>query len=589
MAAFIAIINVNCYNSCVLLSKIITPVRSFRVSDIYKKIKKQNGEAFAQELRNYHNGLLEIPGIENIVRHAGQDASVLLPYLMSLLASNDDHPQPSLEQDPFVLLDQAGYNAFYADTLEKQNSIEKYFQPGELLCTFNDNARYQRYHIVHAIKKDVDHIKRSDFKGVEKRQDAYGTSVISIQMLKKGGFISIKNRYNHAVDGCDNTFSSNPNNIAAGLSSALKTHFNVDFSASEEALPEGFTVVDGQIFQYHNEVNNFYYGDQAWAEDGVIHTADRSAGDALFDIFLFDNKNKMLRQVDTTFTDCFVSDFNDCYGGNPGLTVKNGNLYLDDQMLIGAENSRIKTLYLPGLTVMSDRCLRDVNSLKDFNAPDLTSMGKECFYSALSLTSFNAPALTSMEDHCLRETNWLTHFDAPNLISMAHDCFYSAMSLTHFNAPALIAMEQYCLWEAPALTDFSAVVLVSMEKDCLKDVDALLHFNASALTRMSDSCLYSARSLVDFNAPALISMGNYCLHSVRALVSFNSPVLTIMGDETLSYTSSLANFNAPALGVMGEKCLYEAPNLKHFNAPALPESIKKNFPQKRQRGGLKPY
>ena len=38
----------------------------------YKKIKRQNGERFAQTLRNYHNGLLQVEGITEIVRHAGR-------------------------------------------------------------------------------------------------------------------------------------------------------------------------------------------------------------------------------------------------------------------------------------------------------------------------------------------------------------------------------------------------------------------------------------------------------------------------------------------------------------------------------------
>lgn len=147
---------------------------------VYKKLKKQNGEAFAQTLRNYHNGILEIPDILNIVRYAGRDAKPLLPYLMTLLSANDNEPADAhvTPQDPFDLLDEAGYDAFYADTLEKQNSIMGYFKKDELLCTFNDVARYENYHIVHAIKKDVGHIKRQDFEGKEKRQDAYGTSVI---------------------------------------------------------------------------------------------------------------------------------------------------------------------------------------------------------------------------------------------------------------------------------------------------------------------------------------------------------------------------------------------------------------------------
>ena len=98
---------------------------------VYKKIKRQNGEQFARTLRDHHNGLLEIENIIDIVKHAGRDAEPLLPYLMSLLASNDDvAPEPEL-RNPFELLSEAGYNAFHADTLEKQNSIASHFRQGE--------------------------------------------------------------------------------------------------------------------------------------------------------------------------------------------------------------------------------------------------------------------------------------------------------------------------------------------------------------------------------------------------------------------------------------------------------------------------
>ena len=96
---------------------------------IYKKLKKKNGETFARTLRNFHSGLLAVPDIDVIVRHAGRDAKGLLPYLMTLMAANDDEPQPVHEpRDPFVLLDEAGYDAFHADTLRKQNSIKRHFK-----------------------------------------------------------------------------------------------------------------------------------------------------------------------------------------------------------------------------------------------------------------------------------------------------------------------------------------------------------------------------------------------------------------------------------------------------------------------------
>ncbi len=404
---------------------------------MYNKLKKQNGEKFAQAIRGFHNGILEIPDLDVILRHAGREAEPLLPYLMSLLASNDDDAPASAPGDPFALLDRAGYEAFHADTLEKQNSIARYFKQGELLCTFNDSARYQDYYIVHAVKKNVDRIRREDFNGKEKRQDEYGTSVISIQMLKEGGYISIKNRYNHTVSGSDNTFGSNPDNIIEGLSAALKAHFNVEFSVTESPLPEGFVLTGNRIFKYHREYNNIYYGDQAWAQDGTIHTVDRSAGDALFDGFLFDNKTKTLKNIDPGFNDSFAEDFNRCYGGNRALSVQKGNLTLNGAILIGAEESRIISLYLPALVTMGDRCLFDTPALTHFKAPALATMGDCCLFHADALRHFEASALATMGNYCLHNARTLTHFKAAALTTMGSGCLSNASALTGagFKAP----------------------------------------------------------------------------------------------------------------------------------------------------------
>lgn len=276
---------------------------------MYNKIKKQNGEAFAQTLRNYHNGLLEIANLDEIVRHAGRDAAPLLPYLMSLLASNDDRPQqPSASLDPFALLDQGDITPF-TPTRWKSKTASLHTSEKENCSAPSTMPRaIKNYHIIHAVRKDVDSILRDDFNGKEERQDAYGTSVISIQMCKEGGFISIKNRYNHTVAACDNTFDSNPDNIIKGLSAALKNHFGVDFEAAKSPLPDDFTLIGNRIFKYHRERNNIYYGDQAYARNGQIHTVDKSTGDALFGVFLFENKTRTLTKIDPNYNDSFAEN-----------------------------------------------------------------------------------------------------------------------------------------------------------------------------------------------------------------------------------------------------------------------------------------
>ena len=51
---------------------------------MYDIIKKQNGEHFAKAIRNYDNGIFDIPNIDKIVKYAGRDAEPILNYLISL-------------------------------------------------------------------------------------------------------------------------------------------------------------------------------------------------------------------------------------------------------------------------------------------------------------------------------------------------------------------------------------------------------------------------------------------------------------------------------------------------------------------------
>lgn len=236
-------------------------------ANMYNIIKKQNGERFAQTIRNFHSGIFDVPNIDRIVQYAGLDAKPILKYLVSL--NNPKTIKQDAHQDPIELLDKAGYDAYIADTLEKQNAIEKYFAPTEKLCTFDDPDRFKNYYIINAVRKDVNQIKRDDFKKPQ-REDKYGTSVLSIQVLKTGGFISIKNRYNHTVENPDNTFNSNPDNIIMGLSDAISHYFNVDFSGSWRHLPDGFVLIGNQICKFTKEFNNVYIAPNFYIKDGKI-------------------------------------------------------------------------------------------------------------------------------------------------------------------------------------------------------------------------------------------------------------------------------------------------------------------------------
>ena len=54
------------------------------MADMFKKIKKQNGERFAKAIRAYDNGIFDIENLDKIVKYAGREAEPIMDYLISL-------------------------------------------------------------------------------------------------------------------------------------------------------------------------------------------------------------------------------------------------------------------------------------------------------------------------------------------------------------------------------------------------------------------------------------------------------------------------------------------------------------------------
>ena len=318
---------------------------------MYDIIKKQNGERFAKAIRNYDNGIFDVPDIDKIVRYAGHDAEPIMDYLVSLKQIKIQ--EMSVHMDPITLLDRAGYDAYIADTLEKQNAIRKYYARGEELCTFRDDDRFKKYYIINAVRKDVDKIKRGN---PPQRDDEYGTSVISIQVFKGGGFISIKNRYNHTVQNGDNTLNSNPDNIILGLSDAIKHHFHVDFSAQRVSLPSHYVLMNGQICRYNSEILNVYFGEDFYAKDGHVYEIDKNSEIMIGNGILFDIRNKNF--IDLTGSNSesdgrrFVMALNNAIQGKKITVQKNPlggrDILADGTQLMTVENGEIVNINLPG-------------------------------------------------------------------------------------------------------------------------------------------------------------------------------------------------------------------------------------------------
>ena len=222
------------------------------------------------------------------------------------------------DKTPFELMDIAGYTLYECKTESDIQSFKKYYKESELICTIYNGNRLNRCHVFFAVKKNVDDIKREDFKNPE-REDLYGTSVISIQFDRgKNNILSIKNRYNHAVYNPDSTFSNNLENIIPGLTYSFeKTYgFNInnEVSLNEEFLLRDLNYVrKNKFYRYNMEVEGVYYCENnIIIDNGKIITkySENKERYIIMDNYIMDLSKKDIYTIDKK-DDAFIKSIKD--------------------------------------------------------------------------------------------------------------------------------------------------------------------------------------------------------------------------------------------------------------------------------------
>ncbi len=549
----------------------------------FEQIKKQNGERFAKAIRNYDNGIFDIPKIVDVVKYAGHDAEPILHCLESLKdirIEESAHPK-----DPFVLLNRAGYRAYYVHNLREQNAIAKYFEEDELLCTFYDPYRFQKYHIINAVKKDVAKINRQDFIGKEKRDDRYGTSVISIQILTTGGFISIKNRYNHTVSNPDNTFDSNPDNIIKGLSASLKKYLNVDFSSQQLNLPPNFAYINGQLLRYNYEINNIYFGENFYAQDGQIYPMESheimmdSCILNVRDRTLYDPSNSACRfKIDevTENTGSFMSVMAHELKGKKIQIQRNKEtnyreVWADDTCLIKIQDGRIVELCLPTTTEIGNNFLWCNECLSELNIPNLKKVGVDFLESNKNLTSLDAPSLEVVGFNFLKNNKNLTRLDAPNLAVVEGDFLRNNECLTEITVPNLEFSGGSFLENNKSLKRLDAPSLQITGGGFLWSNECLTEINIPNLEFSGCAFLESNKSLKRLDAPSLQKVGDGFLATNECLSELNIPNLKEVGKDFLQRNLSLTKLDVPSLQKAGDGFLRRNECLSELNIPNLKE------------------
>ena len=285
-----------------------------------KLIKKKYGERMSHLCRELFPIILEQEGLlpkllldhfepnhflyEDIVKNGVVNS--FKNYLYQLIDNKQEETQESVTKTPKELLSEAGYDLYECHSEEDIEKFKKYYASNERLCTFK-GGRLNDCYVFFAVKKNVDQIRREDFD-VPRRQDEYGTSVISIQFERDDSHtLSIKNRYNHRVENPDATFSNNLDNIVPGLTDSFSQYYGLEQKYQNKysfEIPGYVQANDGKFYPYNVEISNIYYcPNNIIIDDFEVKKYDKDKY-LLFDYFLLNIEKKEII-IDSYLEDSF--------------------------------------------------------------------------------------------------------------------------------------------------------------------------------------------------------------------------------------------------------------------------------------------
>ncbi len=484
--------------------------------DDLKIIKKKYGEKMSHLCRELFPTILEKEGLlskllmENFAESHFlyddiKESDLIYKFKDFIYRKYDENNQLKNDNSdeniktPQELLNEVGYDLYECLTEEDIQQFKKYYAKGEELCTFN-GGRLNRCRVFFAVKKDVDNIKREDFKN-PKRQDLYGTSVISIQFMRDGtNHLSIKNRYNHRVVNPDATFSNNLDNIVAGLTESFEKIYDIiqKSPSNNFEIPNYVRANDGKYYKYNYEINNIYYCPNNIIVDNFNVKQYDKEKYIILDYFILDLQNKTINLYDDKGID---DDFVTILDHIEKIRVESKN---NQKFLI------IQSKICENIIIILNQN-NQIYALKQFNASNLKEIGNYVLFYNNSLEYLDLPSLEKIGYGFLANNNILKQFNAPNLKEIGNYVLFYNNSLEYLDLPNL--------------------------------------------EKLRNGFLYSNNTLKQFNAPNLKEIGNHVLNDNNSLQQFSAPKLKEIGNFVLCDNNSLEYLELPSLETVGRDFL----------------------------------
>ena len=425
-----------------------------------KKIKKEYGENMAHLCRSLFPTILETPGLLYYIlsTHFSKSKSLygditsenkefLFKEYIYHFCDIEKEKKEEVTKSVKELLDEAGYDLFECRNHDDVLKFKKYYAPGEELCTFNDPYRIDGHYIFFIVKKDVDKIKREDFKE-PKREDAYGVSVLDLQFDKgQRQRVSIKSRYNHTVNNPDATYSNNLDAIAPDLTAAFEKEYGFNIGSESTLgfeLKDYVQARDGKFYKYNYEINNIHYcSNNIIIDNGEVITnyTDKSRY-TFVDYFILDEKEKKIFLFDNYYKDSFIDGLQNI----TNIEINNKEGYKEIKLTLEANKEAIIKLDSRGRIIgyinnnikeCGNHFLMHNKILHELSLPKLEKCGDYFLYSNKSIQEVNLPNLKECESYFLYDNEDLLKLNLPNLERCGNGFLTFNRSMQELSLPKL--------------------------------------------------------------------------------------------------------------------------------------------------------
>ena len=568
-----------------------------------KKIKKKYGENFMKLCRDLFPTLLEQEWklyeilsssfsesskslYEDIIKHDLKES--FKSYIYSKVDLEDREEKTIEEKTPYELLEEAGYDLYECLSEEEIQEFKKYYKHGEELCTFVDR-RLDRCVVFFAVKKNVENIKREEFKN-PKREDEYGTSVMGIQFNRQGMCtVSIKNRYNHIVNNPDATYGNNLDNIIPGLTQSfailLQEKYGLELNSPNIGrfhIPGYVLANDGKYYKYNMEINGDYYcpGNIIIKRGGEVTSIAKPEEGLLIDYFFIDKKNKRI-EVCPDIEDSFVDDLQEIYLQDVeepviiGIDKNNQIVKYNNETIINVGsnflcfNKELSQLDLPNLTQVGDNFLNNNQGLTRLDLPNLIQVGDNFLEYNEILMQLDLPNLTQVGDSFLESNEELTRLELPNLTQLGLYFLNNNRGLVQLKLPRLIQIGNGFLNNNKSLTMLELPNLEQVGAYFLNNNQDLTSLDLPNLTQVGDGFLNNNQNLTQLKLPSLIQVGAYFLNNNIGLTRLDLPNLTRVGNSFLYKNQKLSQLDLPNLTQVGNNFLNNNQSLTRIDLPSL--------------------